>query len=250
MITSFSDEFQDDSPPCDLQDYNSRIGELIFTIKVRIDLCFPLSRLSHRRVKPTLRDLAATKHMYRYLLGTMSHGITYHPSTDQNKFVLQLMCWVDAAFNVYHDSKSQLGFCLSIGNNPDTGMLYATSTKSKTVPLSSTEAETNAMVELTKSVVWYFTVLHDIGFDTTTNAAKVHEDNEPLITLVKHFSGNHKRVKHFMLQINYLIDQANQGVIAPVKIPGPENCADMLTKPKGFTTFAPQRDQILGKRNI
>jgi hypothetical protein len=93
MITNFDDDYQNDSPLCDPTDYNCRIGELIFILKVRIDICFSISRLSHRRVQPTLRDLAATKHMYRYLLGTLHHGITYHASTSNNKFVLQLMAW-------------------------------------------------------------------------------------------------------------------------------------------------------------
>jgi histone deacetylase 1/2 len=247
MISNFDDDFQNDSPLCDPEDYNRRIGELIFILKVRIDICFSISRLAHRRVQPTIRDIAATKHMYRYLLGTLNHGITYHMSTNNNKFVLQLMTWVDAAFNVYHDGKSQIGFCLSLG--PDTGMLYASSAKTKTVPLSSTEAEADAMVELTKNVIWYYMVLKEIGFDTS-NPATVFEDNGSLISLVKHYSGNHKRVKHFLLQINFLIESANNRIIAPVKIPGPDNCADMLTKPKGFTAFQPQKEQILGKRII
>jgi hypothetical protein len=248
MLATFDEDFQNDSPLCDSQDYNCRVGEFIFLLKVRLDICFAISRLSHRKVSPTVRDIAATKHLLRYLFGTRDDGITYHFTNNNDKYVLKLISWVDAAFNVYHDSKSQIGFCLSLGNHLHAGMLYATSAKTKTIPLSSTEAEGDAMVELTKNIIWYKMVLTDFGFDTST-ATTVHEDNDSLITLVKHYSGNHKRVKHFLLQINFLIESANNGIIAPVKIPGPLNCADMLTKPKGFTEFQPQKEQILGRRS-
>ena len=248
MLATFDEDFQNDSVLCDSQDYNCRVGEFIFLLKVRLDICLTISRLSHRKVCPTVRDIAATKHLLRYLLGTRDDGITYHFTNNGDKYVLKLISWVDAAFNVYHDSKSQIGFCLSLGNHLHAGMLYATSAKTKTIPLSSTEAEGDAMVELTKNIIWYKMVLTDLGFDTST-ATIVHEDNDSLITLVKHYSGNHKRVKHFLLQINFLIESANNGIIAPVKIPGPLNCADMLTKPKGFTEFQPQKEQILGRRS-
>ena len=65
MITNFNDDFQNASPLCDPVDYNCRIGELIFILKLRIDICFAISRLSHRKVKPTVRDITATNHMYR-----------------------------------------------------------------------------------------------------------------------------------------------------------------------------------------
>ena len=46
--------------------------------------------------------------------------------SEMNHFIVQ----IDAAFNVHADSKSQLEFCLSLGGHPDTGMIYASSTKS------------------------------------------------------------------------------------------------------------------------
>ena len=71
--------------------------------------------------------------------------------------------------------------------------------------LSSTEAETDAMVELTKNVIWFTMLLNELGF-ILAGAAPVNEDNASLITLVKNFTGNHKRVKHFLMKINYLIE--------------------------------------------
>ena len=244
MVSDFSDQFQNDAPPCSKEMYQKLLGEIIFTLKVRIDVFTAVSILSQRNVAPTERDHSALLHILRYYLGTISHGITYHRCQQMNHFVVQMITWVDAAFNVHFDSKSQLGFCLSLGGHPDTGMIYASSCKSKTVALSSTEAETDAMVELTKNVVWFSMLLNELGF-LLEGPALVNEDNASLITLVKNFSGNHKRVKHFLMKINYLIEQVNAKVIFPIKIHGLENCADALTKPLGPSQFR----QILGKRS-
>ncbi len=55
-------------------------------------------------------------------------------------------------------------------------------------------------------------------------------------------------MKHFLMKINYLIEQAKAKVILPVKIKGTENCSDNLTKPLGPVEFTPYAEQILGKR--
>jgi len=115
--------------------------------------------------------------------------------------------------------------------------------------LSSTEAETDAMVELTKNVIWFTMLLNELGF-ILAGPSLVNEDNASLITLVKNFSGNHKRVKHFLMKINYLIEQVQAKVIAPVKINGLENCADALTKPLGPRQFKPHAEQMLGKHTM
>ena len=127
-------------------------------------------------------------------------------------------------------------------------MLYASSSRSKTVSLSSTEAEADAMVDLTKHVIWYYTLLQEIGFDVS-NPAWLGEDNASLITLVRHYSGNHKRVKHFLMKINFLIEHVNKNVINPVHVSSADNCADLLTKPLGPTQFKPHQIKILGKRS-
>ncbi len=249
MITNFNDEFQNDAPPCDQKLFQTMIGEFIFTLKVRIDVCVAISKLSHRaRPSPTTRDLSAAKHLLRFFLGTIDVGITYYPATSDRFWILNMKTFCDAAWNIHMDSKSQLGLCLSLGGHPDTGMIHASSSRSKTVALSSTEAEADALVDLTKHVIWYYTLLKELGFDVS-NPAYVGEDNASLITLVRHYSGNHKRVKHFLLKINFLIEQVNNRIIDPNFIKSPDNCSDTLTKPLGPTEYLAHQPKILGKRS-
>ena len=98
MITDFNDEFQENAEPCDQKSVQTMIGEFIFTLKVRIDVCVAISKLSHRaKPLPTTRDVAAAKHLLRYFLGTLDSGITYYPTTSQRFWVLNLFTYCDAA---------------------------------------------------------------------------------------------------------------------------------------------------------
>ena len=111
--------------------------------------------------------------------------------------------------------------------------------------MSSTEAELYAAVEATKDVVWLRHLLEEIGFPQH-HPTKVYVDNESLITLASQFSGNHKRVKHFLVKINFLISMVDDGVVVFEKVDTLLNPADLLTKPLGPREFLPKRQRIVG----
>jgi hypothetical protein len=67
-----------------------------------------------------------------------------------------------------------------------------------------------------------------------------------MITLAENFSGNHSKVKHFMLRINFLIDKVRDGTIKFVHVATEDNVADILTKPLGPADFERLRALLLG----
>ena len=71
-------------------------------------------------------------------------------------------------------------------------------------------------------------------------------DNASMITLAKDFSGNYKRVKHYMTRINYMIEQVQLQVLQLEHVPTELNVADILTKPLGPTAFLRLRPLLLG----
>jgi hypothetical protein len=111
--------------------------------------------------------------------------------------------WSDAAFFTHQDSKSHSGICLSFGE--DTGVFHACSQKQQMVTLSSTESETYSAVEATKDIVYFRGLLKILGFPQAL-PTPLYVDNKSLITLAQQFSGNHKRVRHFLARINYMIE--------------------------------------------
>ena len=74
--------------------------------------------------------------------------------------------------------------------------------------LSSTEAELYAAVEATKDIVFLRAILEELGFPQLIPTT-LYVDNLSMITLASKFSGNAKWVKHFLVRINYMIEQAS-----------------------------------------
>ena len=67
-----------------------------------------------------------------------------------------------------------------------------------------------------------------------------------MITLAQNFSGNHKRVKHYLRRINFLIELIKTNVIQFTHVTSENNIADILTKPLGPQQFIHLRDILLG----
>ncbi len=86
-------------------------------------------------------------------------------------------------------------FCIGYGSN--SGFFFARSAKQKLVTLNSTESETYSATETAKDIVYFRNVLTELGFPTSTPTS-IKVDNQSLIALAKKFSGNHKRVRHFL----------------------------------------------------
>jgi len=136
-----------------------------------------------------------------------------------------------------------MGFCIAYGSN--SGFFFSRSAKQKLVTLSSTESETYSATETAKDVVYFRNVLEELGFPTI-KPTSIKVDNQSLIALATKFSGNHKRVRHFLSRINYLIEQVDGKVITLDYIDTKLNTADQLTKPLSEPAFVLARQRLMG----
>jgi hypothetical protein len=57
--------------------YKQMIGSLMYLTKTRLDICFVVNTLSQYMVKPRHVHMIATKHVMRYLKGTIDYGLRY-----------------------------------------------------------------------------------------------------------------------------------------------------------------------------
>ena len=158
--------------------------------------------------------------------------------------VIALHAYVDAAYDVHHDGKSQSGYCFSLGPHKN-GMFYARSFKQTNVALSSTESEINPLVDVSKEIIWFRQLLKELGF-SQLEPTLVFEDNNSAITLATKWSGNNKRTKHFGIRINFLLEQYNSSIIELVHLSSEQQIADILTKPLPTDQFLRLRDLLLG----
>jgi hypothetical protein len=107
------------------------------------------------------------------------------------------------------------------------------------------ESENAAAVEAAKEIIWFRSLLEQLGFPQG-QPTTVFADNESMITVAEDFSGHHKKVKHFLVRINFLIEQVKNKVIAFQHVPSSDNIADILTKPLGPVDFLRLRPRLLG----
>jgi uncharacterized membrane protein len=57
--------------------YRHMIGSLMYLTNVRPNICFTMNTLSQYMVEPRSVHLIATKHVMRYLKGTLDYGLIY-----------------------------------------------------------------------------------------------------------------------------------------------------------------------------
>jgi hypothetical protein len=140
-----------------------------------------------------------------------------------------------------------MGFCVGYGSN--SGFFYARSAKQKMVTLSSTESEAYSAVEATKDIIYFRSVLAELGF-TIDKPSSLRVDNKSLIELATRFSGNHKRVRHFLVRIHFLMEQVANKTITMDYVDTTANTADQLTKPLIGTAFVAGRANLMGPQRV
>ena len=119
-----------------------------------------------------------------------------------------------------------------------------------TVATSSTEAELNAAFEATKEIIYFRDLLDSLGYPQL-EPTTLFVDNSSLITLATRYSGNSKRVKHYLMRVSYLIEKVNEHAIHLEYLQTELMKADVLTKalfpaahiPLGKDLLGPQRDR-------
>jgi hypothetical protein len=249
MDSKFNDFFQDDAPAVDVSRFMHLLGQLMYLVKTRPDITYAINRMATRAPKQTSRDYDALLRILWYLGATPTLGIIFSPAnTADMSRATRLFCFVDAAYATHLDSKSHSGFCFGFGDSTNS-MFYARSAKQANVALSSTEAEHDAATEATKEILWLRTLLEELGFPQK-EATVLFADSQPMIKLAEDFSGNHKRVKHYITRINFLLDQVRAETIAFEHVSTELNVADILTKPLGPQQFLALRKALMGESTI
>jgi hypothetical protein len=253
MSAEFSDLVQDNSPPLSrskeapedksLEYFQRLLGMIMFVVRTRPDIAYAVNRMAMRTSKATERDVKSLRRIAAYLYQTRQLELVYSKGSGSP----QLCAYSDASFISHSDGKSHMGFCIGYGS--DSGFFYARSAKQKMVTLSSTESETYSAVEAAKDILYFRNVLAELGF-ATNSPSSIKVDNKSLIELATRFSGNHKRVRHFLVRIHFLMEQVNAKTITLDYVDTTANTADQLTKPLTGTAFVRGRQSLMGPQRV
>jgi hypothetical protein len=116
----------------DITMYLQIIGSLMYLTNTMHDICFAVNTLSQYLVAPRRVHLVATKHVMRYLKGTVDYGLSYSGDHDFRLLGYSDSDWASSVSN----RKSTLGGCFSLGSR----MISWHSKKQSSVALSTAEA--------------------------------------------------------------------------------------------------------------
>jgi hypothetical protein len=145
--------------------------------------------------QPRQTHWTTTKHVLRYLRGTVGYGLRYASSVD-----LSLQGYADAdwAENTV-DQRSISECCFTLGS----AMVSWCSRKQSFVALSTTEAEYIALSVAVREAVWLRKILTDL-FDHEMDPI-IHCDNQSCVKLSEN-PVFHDRSKHIEIKYHYIRD--------------------------------------------
>lgn len=170
---------------------------------------------------------------------TMDRAIVFQGDDDWD-----LTVYADASYASRNGSKSQSGYCVSLGAN--NAVFYAKSQKQNIVTLSSTEAEYVALHHAATEVVYLRRLLASLGYEQKQPTI-IWQDNQSTILWARG-QRNHSRTKHLQVKYHYIEELIRDGLVELEYMPTTEMIADLLTKPLIGEMFVDLADQMLGKQ--
>jgi hypothetical protein len=89
------------------------VDSLMYLTNTKPDICFVVNTLSQHLDQPRHVHLVATKHVLRYLKGTLDHGLWYRSDHEFGLYGYSDSDWADSIPN----RKNTSGYCFSLGSS-------------------------------------------------------------------------------------------------------------------------------------
>ena len=215
---------------------NSIVAKLLYVAtKGRPDLYVPIAFLTSRVSKATTDDWKKLARLLSYIKHTRDLVLTLSAES------LNIVKWyVDAAYGVRDDYKSQSGMVMTLGQ----GVLLGKSVKQKLNAKSSSEAEIIATSDAASQMLWAREFMDCQGYDIDKSI--LYQDNKSAILLETNGRLScGKNNKHINIRYFFLKDRVNSGEMDIEYCPTNEMIADFFTKPLQGSKFTKFRDMIL-----
>ncbi len=248
--------------------YRQVIGMWIWPmIKCRPEISFHITKLSQSMANPAQVHYEALKHVSQFLAQTIDDGLYFwrdEPKMglpegpfpviqpDNYTFDMDPHNIIDRPLlQAYADS--DWASCRKTHNAVTGGIImvagcavgYKTKFQ-KAVALSSTEAEWAAACEIGKMILYFRSLLEDLGQPQHT-ATTLYEDNRGVLFMANQQQTSN-RTRHIDIKQFALIDWVEQDLMVLAEIKSPENCSDALTKALARILFYRHNDTIMGRR--
>ncbi|KAI3776873.1 hypothetical protein L1987_46663 [Smallanthus sonchifolius] len=200
--------------------YRSIAGALQYLTFTRPDIAYAVQQICMHMHSPCMAHWNALKRIIRYLQGTAEYGLHLRPSS-----ALPIRAYTDADWAGCPDTRrSTSGYCVYLGNN----LISWSSKRQSTISRSSAEAESRGVANVVAEICWLRNLLLELHHPLT-KASLVYCDNVSAIYL----SGNpvqHQRTKHIELDIHFVREHVQKGLVRIIHMPSRFQIADIFTK--------------------
>ena len=153
--------------------------------------------------------------------------------------------WIDAAYAVNPDMKSQTGGCMSLGM----GVMHAKSGKQVLNVKSSTESELVGVSEYIPYNLWLLMFMCMQGYVIKNNV--LYQDNKSTILMLKNgrnsCTGNSR---HIHIRYFFVKDRVDKKEVKIEYCPSLDMLADFFTKPLQGKMFLKFRQVLMGYAHI
>ncbi|GKC09505.1 retrovirus-related pol polyprotein from transposon TNT 1-94 [Tanacetum coccineum] len=199
--------------------YRGMIGTLMYLTASRPDLTFAVCMYAPYQAKPTKKHLHAVKRIFKYLRGTINHGLWYPKDSS-----IALTAYADADHAGCQDTRrSTSGSMQLLGDR----LVSWSSKRQKSTAISSTKAEYIAMSGCCAQILWMRSQLTDYGLGF--NKIPMYYDNKSVIALCCN-NVQHSRSKHIDIRFHFIKEQVENGVVELYFVNTEYQLADIFTK--------------------
>lgn len=216
--------------------YREAVGALLYLATfTRPDILFAVNLLSKYNSCPQEKHWSAVQRLFRYLKGTISHGIRFEKSPQ-----FSVTAYSDADFaNDLSERKSISGCIIFLANGP----VIFRSVPQSIVASSTTESEYIAASVCAKEVLWVNHTLRELRVDVLHTVMKL--DSQPALKLIKN-PEVHRRTKHIDVKYHLVRDYYTKGEFKLEYVDTSNQLADYLTKALARTQF----ETLIYKSNV
>lgn len=216
--------------------FHHLVAKALFLAKrARPDIQLPVAFLCTRVQGSDIHDWKKLGRVIRYLRGSKELPLTLE--ADEQHII---KWWVDSAFAVAQDMRSQSGGTMTLGK----GSVYSSSTRQRLNTISSTEAELVGANDFMPQILWTRYFLQAQGYDVRDNI--LHQDNQSAILLETNGKGSSsKRTRHINIRYYFICDRVASGELSVKFCPTADMLGDFFTKPLQGAPFQKMRDLVL-----
>jgi hypothetical protein len=217
--------------------FHTWVAKMLFACKrARMDILEATALLCTRVKEPNEDDWRKLLHLLEYVNGSRKDALTL--SVDNMSVV---KWYVDAAFAVHPDFKSQSGAVMTYGQ----GAIMSMSKKQKLNTRSSTEAELVAVDDAMTLILWTKLFLQAQGYRIDKNI--LYQNNKSTILLAKNGKkSSTKRTRALNIRYFFVTDQVEKGDLEIEYCPTDEMVADYMTKPLVGAKFRKFKKKLMG----